>query len=184
MIAQTMAIEYPQRLKSLTSLSSSPGTYDATLPPPMPEAAAILMTPVPQDRDGFISSSVRAWQVIGGPEMPMPDDMLAERASLFYDRGVDLGGIVRQLAAIMASGSRREALKQVKIPTLVIHGDKDPLIPPEHAIATAEAIPGARLHWISGMGHEVPPAAWDEIIMHVSRFVIAIEDHGDVHTGD
>jgi len=87
MIAQTMAIEYPQRLKSLTSLSSSPGTYDATLPPPMPEAAAILMTPVPQDRDGFISSSVRAWQVIGGPEMPMPDDMLAERASLFYDRG-------------------------------------------------------------------------------------------------
>ncbi len=175
MIAQTMALEYPQRLRSLISLSSSPGTYDMTLPPPTPEAAVVLMTPIPPDRDGFISCSVRAWKVIGGPVMPTPDEMLEERARLFYDRGADLGGIVRQLAAIMASGSRRDALKQVRIPTLVIHGDKDPLIPPEHAVATAEAVPGAHLQWISGMGHEVPPAAWDEIITHVSLFVREVE---------
>lgn len=86
-----------------------------------------------------------------------------------------LPGLARQLAAIMASGSRREALKNVNLPTLVIHGDKDPLIPPPHALATAEAVPGAKLVMISGMGHEVPPAAWDEIIQAVTHFAKGVK---------
>jgi len=171
MIAQTLAIEYPERLRSVISLSSSPGTQDPSLPAATPEAAAVLMTPLPQDREGFIEGSIKAWKVIGGPHMPMPEDMLRERAERFYSRGVHLPGLARQLAAIMSSGSRREALKKVKVPTLVLHGDADPLIPPQHAVATAEAIPGARLHMISGLGHEVPPAAWDEIIGTVCRFI-------------
>lgn len=76
MIAQTMALEFPDRLRSLISLSSSPGTQDPTLPPATPEAASVLMTPLPQDREGFIAASIKAWKVIGGPHMPMPDEML------------------------------------------------------------------------------------------------------------
>ncbi|MCX7982811.1 MAG: alpha/beta fold hydrolase [Syntrophales bacterium] len=171
MIAQTMALEHSERLRSLISLSSSPGTQDPSLPPPTPEAAAVLMTPLPQDREGFITASVKAWKVIGGPYMPMPEDMLEDRARRFYERGLHLPGLARQMAAILASGSRREALKKVKLPTLVLHGDADPLIPPEHAVATAEAIEGARLILIPRMGHEVPPAAWDLIIGAVCQFI-------------
>lgn len=175
MIAQTMALEFRERLRSLISLSSSPGTQDPSLPPASPEVAAVLMTPLPQDREGFIEASVRAWQVIGGSQMPMPEEMLVDRASRFFERGLHLPGLARQLAAIMASGSRREALREVKLPALVIHGDNDPLIPPAHAVATYEAIPGARLVMIQGMGHEVPPAAWDEIVGTVSRFIREVE---------
>lgn len=164
MIAQTLAILHPERVRTLTSFSSSMWTMDPALPPPTPEALEVLMKPLPMDRNGFIAGSVKAWQVIGGPYMPLEEEMLRERARRFFERGVSLPGLARQRAAIMASGSRREMLKSLEIPTLVIHGDADPLVRPAHGVATAETIPGARLHMVKGMGHEVAPAAWSELI--------------------
>ncbi len=164
MIAQTLAIHYPHRMRTLTSFSSSMWTLDPAMPRPTPEASEVLMKPIPTDKEGFIESSVKAWQVICGTAMPIDEAFLMDRARRVFERGVSLPGLARQMAAIMASGSRREALRSAKMPTLVLHGDADPLIPPAHGIATAETIPGAKLHLVKGMGHDVPPAAWSELI--------------------
>ena len=164
MIAQTMTIHYPERVRTLTSLSSSMWTLDPTLPYPTPEALEVLTKPISMDREGFIAGSLKAWQVIGGTTMPLDEAFLRERARRIFERGVSLPGLARQIAAIMVAGSRREALRSVAVPTLVIHGDADPLIPFAHGVATAETIPGAKLHIVKGMGHDVPPQAWFELI--------------------
>ncbi len=168
MIAQTLAIHFPERVKTLTSQSSTPWSFDPALKRPTPEAQAVLVKPIPTDRDHFVEASIHAWEVIGGPHMPAGESLLRRRAERFYERGVCLPGLARQMAAIIASGSRRETLRGIRIPTLVLHGDADPLVPPDHARATAEAIDGSRLHFVRGMGHEVPPAAWEELIQVIS----------------
>lgn len=164
MIAQTLAIHHPERIRTLTSYGSTAWSLNPDLPHPTREASAVLMQPIPMDRDGFIAGFVRAWQVIGGSQMPVDEAILRERARQFFERGISLPGLARQMAAIMASGSRREALRNLRIPSLVIHGDADPLIPLAHGIDTAQTIPGAKLHIVKGMGHEIPPVAWPEII--------------------
>jgi len=164
MIAQTFAILHPERVRTLTSFASSMWTLDPTLPSPASEALEVLMKPLPMDRDGFIAGAMKAWQVIAGPYMPLTEEYLRNRAERIFERGVSLPGLARQRAAIMASGSRRESLRSLNVPTLVIHGDADPLVRPAHGIATAETIPGAKLHIVKGLGHEVPPAAWSELI--------------------
>jgi len=169
MIAQALAIHYPQRVRTLTSFASTMWSLDPALPRPTPEASEVLMKPVPMDPDGYLKATVRAWQVICGPAMPIDEAFLRERARRVFERGVSLPGLARQMAAIMASGSRREALRTLTVPTLVLHGDSDPLIPPAHAVATAETIPGARLHLVKGMGHDVPPAAWSELIAAIAE---------------
>jgi len=169
MIAQTMSIHHPQRLRSLTSFSSSMWTFDPAMPPPTPEASEVMMTPVPMDREGFITGTLKAWRFMGGPVMPLGEAYLRERALRVFERGVSRAGIARQMAAIMASGSRREALRSLRMPTLVLHGDADTLVPVEHGIATAETIPGAKLHIVKGMGHDVPPAAWPELVEAIAR---------------
>jgi pimeloyl-ACP methyl ester carboxylesterase len=172
MIAQIMAIQYPQRMRTLTSFSSTMWSLDPTLPGPTPEAMDVLMTPSPKDRDGFIRSSLKSWQVLCGPFMPMDEAFLAQRAGRVFDRGVSRPGLARQLAAIWASGSRQEALRSVTVPTLVLHGDADPLVRPAHGMATAETIPGAKLHMIKGMGHDVPHAAWAELIEAIAGHAV------------
>jgi pimeloyl-ACP methyl ester carboxylesterase len=167
MIVQEMAIHHADRVRTMTSIMSSTG--DPELPLPKPEAAAILVTPVPTDRTGYIENSVQTWQVLGGPGFPFDEERIRERAELFFDRGLSPAGTVRQLAAILASGSRKEALKSVTVPTLVIHGDADPLVPVECGIDTAKAIPGAELLIIEGMGHDLPPAVAPQVIEVIAR---------------
>lgn len=166
-IAQEMTIHHPDRLRTLTSIMSSTG--DPQLPPPKPEAAAILVTPAPTDRAGYIESSVKTWRVLNGPAFPLDEDLARERAGRSFDRGLSPDGTARQLAAIMASGSRKEALKSVQVPTLVIHGDADPLVPVEGGIDTANAIPGAELMIIEGMGHNLPPEVAPQVIEAIAR---------------
>jgi len=168
MIAQTIAIHYPKRVLTLTSVMSSTG--DPRLPPPKPEAAQLLYTPSPIDRAGYIEYSVKTWGVLGGPCFPIDEERIREFAGRVYDRGRNPAGFSRQLAAILASGSRKGALESVHVPTLVIHGDADPLIPVEAGKDTAESIPGAKLVIIDGMGHDLPPVIWPGI-------VAAIADH-------
>jgi pimeloyl-ACP methyl ester carboxylesterase len=162
MIAQAMAIHHPDRVRTLTSIMSSTGNPE--LPPPTPEAAAILVTPAPTDRAGYIESSVQSWRVLAGPTFPMDETLVRERAERFFDRGINPAGSARQLAAVLASGSRKEALKSVTLPVLVIHGDADPLVPVKGGVDTADSIPGAELLIIEGMGHALPPALWSPII--------------------
>lgn len=162
MIAQTMAIEHPSRVKSLTSIMSTTGASD--LPPPKPEAMQALLTPPPPDREGNIERAVAVFRVIGSPGFPFDEKRFREIAGRAYDRCFYPQGVARQLAAIIASGSRREALRKIRIPALVIHGTADPLVPLEAGKDTARSIPGARELYIEGMGHDLPRPAWPQIV--------------------
>jgi pimeloyl-ACP methyl ester carboxylesterase len=167
MIAQEMAIHYPDRVRTLTSIMSTTG--DPTLPPPRPEAAAILVTPAPTDREGYVEHSLQTWRVLNGPVFPIDEEGDRAVAGRSFDRGLSPAGTARQLAAILGSGSRKEALAAVRTPTLVIHGDADPLVPVEGGIDTAEAVPGAKILIIEGMGHNLPPAVAPQVIEAIAR---------------
>ncbi len=165
MIAQTMAITYPARVLSLTSIMSTTG--ERSLPPARPEAAAVLLLPAPADRAGNVERAVHIFRTIGSPGFPFDEARVRDLAGRSYDRCFSPAGAARQLVAILASGSRREALAAVTIPTLVIHGRDDPLIPLEAGLDTARAVPGAELLVIDGMGHDLPRAAWPEIVERI-----------------
>lgn len=171
MIAQTIAIEHPARVRTLTSIMSTTG--HPGLPPARPEAMALLMAPLPTERAAQIERSVEAARVIGSPAYPSDPAELRALAERAYDRGINPPGFARQLVAILASGSRRAALAGVRVPTLVIHGDADPLVPVEAGRDTAAAVPGARLLELPGMGHDLPRALWpavvDAIVEHAGK---------------
>jgi pimeloyl-ACP methyl ester carboxylesterase len=170
MIAQEMAIHHPKRVRTLTSIMSSTGSPE--LPPPKPEALSVLVTPFPTDREGYLEHSIQTGRVLGGPGFPVDEDRIKERAGWFFDRGLSLAGTARQLAAILASGSRKEALQSVTVTILVIHGDADPLVPVECGIDTANSIPGAELLIIEGMGHDLPLAVAPWVIEAIARHAV------------
>ena len=161
-IAQTLAIEHPQRLRSLTSIMASSG--DPSLPPPTPEALQLLLTPTPTDQAGYCQRYLQARKVLRGPGFPQDEARDPERAAQTFARGVYPPGVARQIAAIVASGSRKAALASVRVPTLVIHGDADPLVPVACGIDVADTVPGAQRLIIKGMGHALPIALWPRIV--------------------
>jgi pimeloyl-ACP methyl ester carboxylesterase len=167
MIAQTVAIHYPERVSTLTSIMSTTG--DPKLPPPKQEAMAVLVVPTPTDRESCIERSIQDQRVLSGPGYQFDEARARRHAERAFDRGVNPAGVARQLAAILASGSRKEALRSVSVPTLVIHGDADPLIPVEGGIDTANSVPGAELLIIEGMGHDLPPAVWPQVIETIAH---------------
>jgi pimeloyl-ACP methyl ester carboxylesterase len=162
MIAQTLAIRHPERLLTLTSIMSTTGNPE--VPPATPDAMRVLMTPVPSEREAYVERSVASWRVIGSPGFPFDEARVRRRAGRSFDRAFHPAGVARQLVAIIASGNRKEALRSVTTPTLVIHGDADPLARIEGGRDTAAAIPGAELLIIEGMGHDLPRGAWPRII--------------------
>lgn len=165
MIAQTVAIEHPSRVLSLTSIMSAtgaPGTMDAT-----PEAAAVLTQVAPDpavDEDAFVAHGMKNARTIGSPGYPWSDEALRERVLSEMRRAYNPKGVQRQRGAIGASGDRTEKLTQLNVPTVVLHGETDPLIPKAGGEATARAIPDAELRIIPGMGHDLPEALYDTII--------------------
>ena len=170
MIGQELAVRWPERLRSLTSIMSTTGAPD--LPPPTPEALEILIKPFPSDREGYIAAFMEAYRVLSGPIHPVDEAMTRRWAAAHFDRGLNPDGIARQMAAIMASGDRTMRLQAIDRPVLVLHGDKDPLLPAAHGRATAAAIPGARLEMIAGMGHAIPESLWGTVIDHLSRHAL------------
>lgn len=162
MIAQLLAIRYPERVRTLTSIMSTTG--NPSLPQPEPEALAILMQPPPAGREAAIEQGMRTWRVLHGPGFDFDEDRIRQLVELSYDRDPDPAGSARQLLAIMTAPSRKEALGSVSVPALVIHGDADPLVPIAAGHDTAEAIPGAEMLVIEGMGHEMPEGAWPRLI--------------------
>lgn len=162
MIAQTLAIHHGTRLHSITSIMSSTG--DRALPQATPEAAAVLVTPVPIDRDGYSKHHAQVARVLRGPHFAEDAAGDEARGARNFDRGINPPGVARQLAAIFASGNRTAALNSVTTPTLVIHGDVDPLVRVEAGKATAAAIPFATLQIMPMMGHSLPKALWPRLI--------------------
>ena len=166
-IGQIVAIEHPHRVLSLTSIMSTTG--DRSLPRPKPSALTALFKPVPGDLEGYIEHYVSRWKVLRANEFPEEEERDRVRAVRNHLRGLSPAGTARQLVAILASGSRRQALRTVTVPTLVIHGDADPLVPLAAGIDTADCIPGAELVVLEGMGHALPMRMWPRIIEAVVR---------------
>jgi pimeloyl-ACP methyl ester carboxylesterase len=154
MIAQTVAIEHPQRVRTLTSVMSTTGNRRLGLPK-WSAFGAILGRPG-RTRDEFIDRAVKTFKVIGSPAYEMDEPRFRELIGLAYDRGHSPGGVARQLHAITTSGDRTKRLRRLNVPALVIHGSSDPLVRLAAGKATARAIPGARLEIIEGMGHDFP----------------------------
>jgi pimeloyl-ACP methyl ester carboxylesterase len=162
MIAQEMAISFPLRVRSLTSIMSTTG--DPSIPPPSREATAVLMAPPPASKEEYFVRYAQTWKVLRNGSFPQDEALDRSRAEHTYERGLNPAGVARQLRAILASGSRKQRLGSVKAPTLVIHGTVDPLVRPEGGKDTAASIPGAKLLMIKGMGHALPIPMWGQVI--------------------
>jgi len=173
MIAQTLAISHPDRIASLTSIMSSTG--DRSVGHGTPEAISHLYAAPPPDRAGAVRSAIAAARVIA-TEGHFDQSATAALAAAAYDRAFNPGGIGRQLAAILTAEDRTNALRALTTPTLVIHGTDDALISATGGMATAAAIPGAKVVMIQGMGHDLPPPLWPQI---VTAIVAHIRDAAD-----
>lgn len=168
MIAQTVAIEYPERVRSLTSMMSTTGQRGVG----QPDFTVIggLGAP-PADRQGFIDWQVRAFRVVGSPGFEFDEAAAIDRAGRAYDRGYDLLGMLRQSVAALASGDRTQRLRGLRVPTLVIHGAEDVMCHVSGGRATAAAIAGAELVIIEGMGHSLPRPLWPELATRITGLV-------------
>jgi pimeloyl-ACP methyl ester carboxylesterase len=153
MIAQTIAIEHPTRVRTLTSIMSTTG--EATVGQPTPEAMEKLLQPPATSREEAIASGLITRKIIGSPD-DFDEEVARQLITEAYDRCFYPEGMSRQLLAIVASGDRAEGLRRVAVPTLVVHGDVDPLVTPSGGERTAELVPGATLLMLEGMGHDLP----------------------------
>lgn len=165
MIAQTFAIEYPHRTKTLISIMSQPG--ELTVGQATPEAMALIVTPAPSDRDEYIAFAPK-WQLWQSKKY-RSDELSRRNAIRDFDRSNYPEGGPRQMAAIYASGSRSEGLQQLQVPTLVIHGTEDQLITPSGGERTAELIPNSTLLLVDDMGHDMPEPLWPLFLDAISK---------------
>ena len=172
MIAQLVAADYPQKSLSLTSIMSTTGNPE--VPRATPEAIAVLNNRGPdprEDLEGFVAHSIASAHVVGSPGYPPDKAALRERTISDFRRSFYPVGFARQYAGVMASPDRRPKIRTIVAPTVVIHGEADPLVPVEGGRDTAANIPGAELKVIPGMGHDLPPALYDEIVAAIMRAV-------------
>ncbi|MEM9172855.1 MAG: alpha/beta hydrolase [Pseudomonadota bacterium] len=162
MIAQTLAIRFPARVRSLTSIMSTTG--NRRLPKPSSEITRLMLSrPSTADNDARIAHSMKLWRLISSKGFGVDYDLVEKRLRDMYARGVSRGGVIRQMLAIGTAKSRVKALRKLDVPTLVIHGSEDPLVPPAGGVDTADAIPNAKLEIIEGMGHALAPGLIDRL---------------------
>jgi len=175
MIAQQLAIDHADRVATLTSIMSTtgePGVGQAS-----PEALATLTAPSPRNRDEAIARHWQGLRTWGSPDH-LDEERAAGRAGAAFDRAFDPAGQTRQFLAVAASPSRADGLRLVQVPTLVLHGDCDTLINPSGGRRTAELIAGARFVLIEGMGHDYPPAYWDQWVTLIATHALAARPKG------
>jgi pimeloyl-ACP methyl ester carboxylesterase len=172
MIVQTMAIEHPERLRTVVSVMSTTG--EPEYGQPTGEAMTALLAPPPADREAYIEQSVKGWRIFASPRY-FDEQKTRERAAAGFDRMFYPEGITRQLAAIVASGDRAAGLREVRVPMLVVHGLADTLISPSGGRRTAELVPGANLLELHDMGHDLPEPLWplfvDAVISHQTHAI-------------
>lgn len=185
MIAQTVAIRRPGRVRSLVSIMSTTGKR--WLGVPAWKAFGTLLIQPAEGREAAVEHTVAVFRTIGSPGYPMDEARIRELAAASYDRSNSRAGIARQLHAVTASGDRTEALRRLRLPATVIHGASDPLIRPVAGRATARAIPGSHLRLIEGMGHDLPRELWstfaDEIAATTARVDAAAGDGAGTRDG-
>jgi pimeloyl-ACP methyl ester carboxylesterase len=173
MIAQTLAAEHPHAVRSLVSIMSNTGSRWRGQP-----AVGIyryLLRVAPADREGFVEHMTRVYAAIGSQGLPQDTERVRDIAARSYDRGHDPAASGRQLGAIVASGNRTAQLRRISAPTLVIHGTTDRMVRPSGGRATARSIPGAKLMMIEGMGHDLPQAAWPQLVGAITQHARAAQ---------
>jgi pimeloyl-ACP methyl ester carboxylesterase len=159
MLAQLLATRYPERVRSLASIMSTTG--DRAVGRPTGEAASVLVSRMPEKREAYVEQAVaNARAVSAGTAFPFDAEGVRRAAARNFDRAYHPKGVGRQFAAILAAGDRTPALRRIRVPTLVVHGDADQIVGVSGGEATAAAIPGARLLRVPGLGHELPPGFW------------------------
>jgi pimeloyl-ACP methyl ester carboxylesterase len=173
MIAQMLAAEHPEAVRSLTSIMSTTGSRFHGQP--HYSVYRYLLQPPPRDREGYIERAAAVFGLVGSTGFPRDEQYIRERAARSYDRAYDVRAGGRQLGAILASGNRTAKLGTIGAPTLVIHGTVDKMVRPSGGRATAKAIPGARLMMIEGMGHDLPRGAWPRIIDAIAEHARAAD---------
>jgi pimeloyl-ACP methyl ester carboxylesterase len=170
MIAQELALRHGERVLSLTSVMSTTGDPDVGHSTPAAQTA--LLAPVPRERSAYVERMIANARVYGSPDHHDPAE-IAERAGAAFDRAFHPEGTARQFMAIVASGSRTERLGALRVPTLVIHGSDDALIDPSGGRRTAEAVPGAQLEIVEGLGHDLPLAFMTRVTTFLADFALA-----------
>jgi pimeloyl-ACP methyl ester carboxylesterase len=171
MIAQTVAAHHPGRVRTLTSIMSTTGAPRIGRPAPSTWWRMATARPA-RNRAEACDAAAKMFRHIGSHGFPFDEEWVRDKAGIAWDRDPTSAGVTRQLAAIFASGDRTAELRQIDVPTLVIHGDRDRMVHPTGGAATAKAIPGARLETIAGMGHDLAAGAW-------GRLHDLIDDHLD-----
>jgi pimeloyl-ACP methyl ester carboxylesterase len=167
MIAQVLAYDRPELVRSLGLIMTGAGKRIASVP--RLRALGALLSRPPRDREAFIKAVEKTFRVIGSPGFPRDEEAMRAVIRQSYDRGHNPRGAARQLHAITAAGDRTGKLRAVRAPTVVIHGTEDPLVRPVAGRSVAEAIPGARLEMIEGMGHDLPRALWPRIAGYLAE---------------
>ena len=173
MIAQTIAIEHPARVRSLTSIMSTTG--DHAVGQATQRAIEAILSPPASSRQGAIDRAVSVFRAIGSPGFEFDEAGVRDRAGRSYDRANDPTGVSRQLLAILASPDRTQRLRSLRVPTLVLHGADDQLVNVSGGRATAQAIPGAELLVFEGMGHDLPHALWPQMTQRIADLVARVE---------
>jgi len=167
MIAQTMAITQPERVRSLTSIMSTTGKRSVGWQ--HPRLLPMLIASRGAGRDAYADGSTRMWAVIGSPAFPQVHDEVIARAHETFDRGVSASGVMRQMLAILNEGDRGPRLRSVRMPALVIHGAADRMVHVSGGRATARALPGAELLVVDGMGHDLPAELYPTFVDAITR---------------
>jgi pimeloyl-ACP methyl ester carboxylesterase len=167
MIVQTMAIEAPTRVRSLTSIMSTTGKR--TVGWQHPRLFPVLLKPVRPGKEAYADGSVEMWHLIGSPGYPRPEEETRRVAEETFDRGLSASGTLRQMMAILTQPNRTERLHAVRVPTLVVHGLADRMVHVSGGRATAAAIPGAELLLVEGMGHDLPPELFATFVDAIDR---------------
>jgi pimeloyl-ACP methyl ester carboxylesterase len=176
MIAQMVAAEHPESVRSLVSIMSTTG--NRWKGQPAFGVYRYLLGQAPDDRHGYVEYMAGLFKAIGSQGLPQDTERVRDAMARSYDRGHDPAGPGRQLGAIIASGDRTAELARISAPTLVIHGSKDRMVALSGGKATAQAIPGARLTVIEGMGHDLPEAAWPQLIPAIADHAHAADSAG------
>lgn len=169
-ISQILTVEHPHRVRSLTSMSSTTGSRRVGRPR-LDIARRMVTQRSARTREEAIEMGLANWRQTGSPGFPFDEQRLRRRVIRSWDRGYDPAGSGRQFAALLAAPDRTAALAAVTVPTLVLHGEADPLIGVSGGRATAAAIPGARLVTYPGMGHDLPEALWPAFAAEIGRTV-------------
>ena len=167
MIAQTLAIEHPHRVLSLTSIMSTTGRR--TVGWQHPNLIPALIAPRKAGRAAYIEASAAFWQVIGSPAHPVAVESLRDRAGETFDRGVSASGVMRHMLAVLTQPDRTHRLHSLRTPTLVLHGLADKMVHVSGGRSTAAAVPGAELVLVDGMGHDLPPDLFDTYVEAIRR---------------